>query len=90
MYPQLKIWLDEQTEPQTILALTDDLSTYYGLVPEKKQNEAAMRLVFAYLHLVDQDPKTYDEVRKWAREHKVLVQYGEAVNPTQTATLDES
>lgn len=87
MYPQLNIHLDDQPEPIVAETTSLDFWVYEELVDKAKAktSEHGMRLAIAYIHATGTEPKTLDEVKAWAREHRVRVEIGPDARPTQPA-----
>ena len=87
MFPDLNIYMDGQTTPTTVETCNIDFWVYedlLGKVPNGKTSENGMRLTVAFLHIEGRDPKNLEEVKLWAREHKVRVTVGPDVDPTQS------
>ena len=84
MYPQLNVYLDGETEPRIVEAISADFWTYEDIAGPKP-SETGMRLTIAYIHVEGKDPKTVAEVRTWARERRAVVTIGAAVDPTRPA-----
>lgn len=92
MFPQLNVYLDDD-EPTTVDTTSLDFWTYEDLVakdPRAKTSEHGMRLTIAFLHCEGRDPKNLEEVKTWARAHKVRVVVGRDVDPTQSDPGDDS
>jgi len=92
MFPQLNVYLDDD-EPITVDTTSLDFWTYEDLVakdPRAKTSEHGMRLTIAFLHCEGRDPKNLEEVKTWARAHKVRVVVGRDVDPTQSDPGDDS
>jgi len=92
MFPQLNVYLDDD-EPITVDTTSLDFWTYEDLVakdPRAKTSEHGMRLTIAFLHCEGRDPKNLEEVKTWARAHKVRVVVGRDVDPTQSGPGDDS
>jgi hypothetical protein len=93
MFPQLNVYLDGSTTAKTIETCSLDFWTYeelIGKVPNGKTSEHGMRLTVAFLHCEGRDPKNLEEVKIWAREHRVQVTVGEDANPTPLAATGDS
>lgn len=93
MFPQLNVYVDDSTEPQQLDTMSMDFWTYEELVakdPRAKTSEHGMRLTIAFIHCQGRDPKNLEEVKAWAREHKVRVIVGQDVDPTQSDRGDDS
>lgn len=92
MFPQLNVYLDDD-EPITVDTTSLDFWTYEDLVakdPRAKTSEHGMRLTIAFLHCEGRDPKNLEEVKTWARAHRVRVVVGRDVDPTQSDPGDDS
>lgn len=92
MFPQLNVYLDGNTQPEIIDTVSLDFWTYEELlarVPNGKTSEHGMRLTVAFIHCEGRDPKNLEEVKLWARQHKVQVTVGQEANPTQLAATDD-
>lgn len=86
MFPQLKVYLDDATEPKVLETMSMDFWTYEEIVakdPRAKTSEHGMRLTVAFIHCEGRDPKNLEEVKIWARAHKVRVIVGDTADPTQ-------
>lgn len=93
MFPQLTAYLDGKPDGTVIDTASIDFWTYEELVakdPRAKTSEHGMRLTIAFLHVEGRDPKNLEEVKLWAREHRVQVVVGADVDPTQSAPTDAS
>jgi hypothetical protein len=90
MYPQLNVYLDDAEEPTVVQPLTIDFEIAESLYGERKTTDSGLRLVIAYCHIEDEQPKSLNEVRAWARNRKAQVILGEAPGPTQKAQPDVS
>lgn len=86
MHNSLDVWLDGLRDPVTVQPITMDFVDYQRLLGAGTANGAEIRLVVAYLHLVDSSPKTIREVHTWARTHKVTVMEREDDAPGPTLT----
>ena len=84
MYPQLNVYLDGKPDPHVVEAISDDFWTYEDIAGPKP-SETGTRLTIAYIHLEGKQPKSVAEVRAWAKERKVVVVIGAAVDPTRPA-----
>lgn len=89
MYPALNVYLGDQTEPTVVQPLTVDFELAEELYGNKRVTDSGLRLVVAYCHITDTEPKTLAEVRKWARTERVQVMVGETADPTQTGPTDD-
>jgi hypothetical protein len=89
MYPQLDIYLDDETEPTVIQPLTVDFEVAEALYPSGNVTDNGLKLVVAYCHSEGKEPKTVAEVRAWARTRKVRVIVGKTPDPTQSDQSDE-
>lgn len=84
MYPQLDIYLDDSQEPIICQPLTVDFEVAETLYPSGNVTDSGLRLVVAYCHVEEKEPKTLQEVRAWARARKARVMVGKAPDPTQS------
>jgi len=84
MYPQLNIYLDEQTEPTIVQPLTVDFEVAESLYSGSNVTDNGLKLVVAYCQTEGKEPKTIAEVRAWARARKVRVIVGKEPDPTQS------
>ena len=89
MYPQLNVYLNDQTEPTVVQPITVDFELAEDLYGSKRVTDSGLRLVVAYCHIVGTEPKTLPEVRKWAREQRVQVVIGDTPDPTQKVPTDD-
>jgi hypothetical protein len=86
MFPQLKVYLDDSTEPKVIETISMDFWSYEEIVakdPRAKTSEHGMRLTVAFIHCEGREPKNLEEVKMWARERKARVIVGDQADPTQ-------
>lgn len=86
MFPQLKVYLDDSTDPVVVETISMDFWTYEEIVakdPRAKTSEHGMRLTIAFLHCEGREPKNLEEVKIWAREHKARVVVGDQPDPTR-------
>ena len=90
MYPQLNVYLEGKPDPVVVQPLTVDMECYENLIGAKRATDAGLRLVLAYLGIEGTEPKTLDDVRKWGRDHKVIVMVGEAPKATPPETSADS
>lgn len=90
MYPQLNITLDDNSEPTVVQPLTVDFEVAESLYKGATVTDNGLKLVVAYCHIENKEPKTVAEVRTWARERKVRVLVGEAPDPTQSGASEGS
>ena len=90
MYPQLNIYLDDQTEPTVVQPLTVDFEVAESLYSGSNVTDNGLKLVVAYCQIEGKEPKHIAEVRAWARTRKVRVIVGKEPDPTQSDQLDDS
>lgn len=90
MYDNLNVYLDRSDTPELVEPITADIWTYNDLADKAKTKYtmAPMQLTLAYCQLVDPAPASLDVVRKWARDHRVIIEVAETVDPTQSAVTD--
>lgn len=91
MFPQLKVYLDDSTDPKVVETISMDFWTYEEIVakdPRAKTSEHGMRLTVAFLHCEGREPKNLEEVKMWARERKARVIVGDQADPTQPGRGD--
>lgn len=92
MFPQLKVYLDDSTDPTVVETISMDFWTYEEIVakdPRAKTSEHGMRLTIAFLHCEGREPKNLEEVKMWAREHKARVVVGDQADPTRPGAGDD-
>jgi len=89
MYPQLNIYLDDDSEPTVVQPLTVDFEVAETLYPSGQVTDNGLRLVVAYCHIEGKEPKTVAEVRGWARTRKARVMVGSEPDPTPSDPSDE-
>jgi hypothetical protein len=90
MYPQLNIYLDDNTEATVIQPLTVDFEVAESLYSGSNVTDNGLKLVVAYCQIENKEPKTIAEVRAWARARKVRVIVGKEPDPTQSDQPDGS
>lgn len=92
MQPKLDVWLDEQTDPQTVPIHSLGFWVYDELAERahSPSSEHGLRLTLAYIEIVEKEPETLAEVKAWAREHKVTVTMAEAPDPTPSGHTGET
>jgi hypothetical protein len=87
--PELKIYI-EGTETRYQLQQVDIWE--YGDLVHKTKTEASdmgLRLWAAFTATTGEQPKTFEQVKNWARSKKVYVEVLDNTDPTQTeATTD--
>jgi hypothetical protein len=88
MYPEIQIYLDDETEPTTVQPLTVDFEVAEMLYPSTQVTDSGLRLVVAYCHVENKEPKNIAEVRTWARARKARVMVGKEPDPTQSEPSD--
>lgn len=92
MFPQLKVYLDDSTDPTVVETISMDFWTYEEIVakdPRAKTSEHGMRLTIAFLHCEGREPKNLEEVKMWARERKARVVVGDQADPTRPEAGDD-
>lgn len=89
MYPTLEIYLDDSTEPIVCQPLTVDFEVAETLYPSGNVTDSGLRLVVAYCHVEEKEPKTIAEVRAWARARKARVMVGKEPDPTPSDPSDD-
>lgn len=92
MFPQLKVYLDDSTDPTVVETISMDFWTYEEIVakdPRAKTSEHGMRLTIAFLHCEGREPKNLEEVKMWARERKARVVVGDQADPTRPGAGDD-
>jgi hypothetical protein len=84
----LDVYLDGATDPVEVPVLTVYVVDYRDLCDKAKVTAypAGLDLLSAYCAIVDAEPSDLKVVKKWAREHKVIIDRVENVGPTKTAT----
>ena len=93
MFPKLSVYMDGKPEPTVIETTSLDFWTYEELQarqPNARTSEHGMRLTVAFLHTEGRDPKNLEEVKMWAREHRVQVVVGDDADPTRSAPTADS
>lgn len=88
MWDVLDVYLDGATDPVEVPVLTVYVVDYRELCDKAKVTAypAGLDLLAAYCGLVDPEPNDLKVVKKWGREHKVIVDRRETSGPTRTAT----
>ena len=88
MWDVLDVYLDGATDPVEVPVLTVYVVDYRELCDKAKVTAypAGLDLLSAYCAIVDAEPSDLKVVKKWAREHKVIIDRVENVGPTKTAT----
>jgi hypothetical protein len=88
MWDVLDVYLDGATEPVEVTVLTIHVVDYRDFCDKAKVTAypAGLDLLSAYCTLVDPEPSDLKPVKKWAREHKVIIDRREQPGPTKTAT----
>ena len=82
------MYLDGATDPVEVTVLTIHVVDYRDMCDRAKVTAypAGLDLLSAYCAIVDPEPLDLKPVKKWAREHKVIIDRREHVGPTKTAT----
>jgi hypothetical protein len=87
--PELKIYIEET---ETLYQLQQVDIWEYGDLVHKTKTEASdmgLRLWAAFTATTGEQPKTFEQVKNWARSKKVYVEVLDNADPTQTeATTD--
>jgi hypothetical protein len=87
--PELKIYIEET---ETLYQLQQVDIWEYGDLVHKTKTEASdmgLRLWAAFTATTGEQPKTFEQVKNWARSKKVYVEVLDNTDPTQTeATTD--
>ncbi len=88
MWDVLDVYLDGATDPVEVTVLTVYVVDYRDMCDKAKVSAypAGLDLLSAFCALVDPEPLDLKQVKKWARDHKVIVERREAAGPTRTAT----
>jgi hypothetical protein len=84
----LDVYLDGANDPVEVPVLTVYVVDYRELCDKAKVTAypAGLDLLAAYSALVDAEPTDLKVVKKWGREHKVMVERRDPAGPTRTAT----
>lgn len=88
MWDVLDVYLDGATDPVEVPVLTVYVVDYRDMCDRANVTAypAALDLMSAYCALVDPEPLDMKQVKKWGRDHKVIIERREQAGPTQTAT----
>lgn len=87
MFAVIKVYLDGSEEPVEV----QPLAAYVWEYEEAGGTaEFGLRLWCAFSHINDRSPSSVDEVKAWAKAHKVMATIGAAVDPTQTEAGGDS
>lgn len=88
MWDVLDVYLDGSNDPVEVDVLTIHVIDYREFCDKAKVTAypAGLDLLSAYCTLVEPEPTDMKLVKKWGREHKVIVQRRESLGPTRTAT----
>ena len=88
MWDVLDVYLDGATDPVEVPVLTVYVVDYRELCDRSKvaAYPAGLDLLSAFWALVDPEPLDLKVIKKWGREHKVIIERREHAGPTKTAT----
>jgi hypothetical protein len=88
MWDVLDVYLDGITDPVEVPVLTVYVVDYRDLCDKAKVTAypAGLDLLSAFCAIVDPEPLDLKVIKKWGREHKVIVERREHAGPTKTAT----
>ena len=88
MWDVLDVYLDGATDPVEVTVLTIHVVDYRDMCDKAKVTAypAGLDLLSAFCAIVDPEPLDLKVIKKWGREHKVIVERRESVGPTRTAT----
>lgn len=87
MFAVIKVYLDGATDPVEVTPLAAYVWEYEEAGGTA---EFGLRLWCAFSDIEGRSPKNTDEVKAWAKEHKVMATIGAPVDPTQTEPGDDS
>ena len=88
MWDILDVYLDGSTDPVEVPVLTVYIVDYRDLCDKAKVTAypAGLDLLSAYCAIYDAEPLDLKVIKKWGREHKVIIDRVEQVGPTRKAT----
>lgn len=87
MFAVIQVYLDGATDPVEVTPLAAYVWEYEEAGGTA---EFGLRLWCAFSQIQDRSPSSLDEVKAWAKAHKVMAMIGRPVDPTQTEAGSDS